>query len=476
MMAAWSNEILGAAWIISLIVITSGIAQTLIYFLQLVVAAYAFLRRPVVDRSALLWHRYVDVVPPVAMVVPVYNEELNAVESVKSILSLEYPNIEVIVVNDGSKDQTLARLVEAFELTRFERPYQEELVHMPIRGLYSSRITNRLFIVDKENGGKADAMNAGINVSRAPIFCAIDGDSLLEPDALLRAVEPFVEDPDRTIAVGGTIRVANGSRIEAGRVTSVHLPKRFLPLFQVVEYLRSFLLARLAWSRIQSLLLISGAFGVFRRAEVVAVGGFTPGSMGEDLDLILKLHRHMMNAGKQYRIEFIPEPVCWTEVPETLKVLGRQRSRWQVGALEAFFRYKAMLFNPRYGRVGFLGFGQMLLVDVLGPIMEVLGYVLMPLFWLLGILALDYLLAFTALVFTYGVCISVCSLILEELELRRFPNARDLAVLAAAAILENFGYRQINNFWRIRGWWQFLLGRRVWGEMPRSGLSTQSSG
>jgi cellulose synthase/poly-beta-1,6-N-acetylglucosamine synthase-like glycosyltransferase len=476
MITAWSSEILYAAGIISWIVIASGIAQSFIYFLQLAVAAYAFHKRPFVDRSALLWNRYSDVVPPVAMVVPVYNEELNAVESIKSILSIEYPNFEVIVVNDGSKDKTLTRLIEAFELTHFERPYEEALVHRPIRGLYSSPRTARLFVVDKENGGKADAMNAGINIARAPMICAIDGDSILEPDALLRAVEPFVDDPERTIAVGGTIRIANGSRIEGGRVTGVRLPRRLLPLFQVVEYLRSFLLARLAWSRMQSLTLISGAFGVFRRAELVAVGGFTPGSMGEDLDLVLKLHRHMIDSGKDYRIEFIPEPVCWTEAPESLKVLGRQRSRWQVGALEAFFRYRAMLFNPRYGRIGFLGFGQMLLVDVLGPLMEVLGYILMPLFWLLGMLALDYLLAFTALVFTYGVCISVCSLILEELELRRFPNARDLAVLTAAAVLENFGYRQINNLWRLRGWWQYLRGRRVWGEMPRSGLSSQSSG
>jgi cellulose synthase/poly-beta-1,6-N-acetylglucosamine synthase-like glycosyltransferase len=475
-MTAWSSEILAVAWIVASVVIFCGIAQTLIYFLQLIVAAYSFHRRPLVDRSALLWNRYGDVVPPVAMIVPVYNEELNAVQSVKSILSLEYPNFEVIVVNDGSKDQTLARLIEAFDLIRFERPYEESLTHRPIRGLYTSPITARLFVVDKENGGKADAMNAGINISRAPIICAIDGDSILEPDALLRTVEPFVLDPERTIAVGGTIRIANGSRIEAGRVTSVHLPKRILPLFQVVEYLRSFLLARLAWSRIESLLLISGAFGVFRRAEVVAVGGFTPGSLGEDLDLILKLHRHMIDSGKDYRIEFIPEPVCWTEAPESLKVLGRQRTRWQFGALECFFRYRSMLFNPRYGRIGFLGFGQMLLVDVLGPIMEVLGYILMPLFWLLGILALDYLLAFTALVFTYGVCISVCSLILEEIELRRFPKARDLVVLTAAAVLENFGYRQLNNFWRIRGWWQYLRGKPVWGAMPRSGLSLPSSG
>lgn len=470
-MTGWSEEVLQIATIVSWFVIGAGMAQTVIYFLQLVVAAYALAQRPPVGNSGLLWRRYSEVAPPIAMIVPVYNEELNVVESVQSILSLEYPNFEVIVVNDGSKDKSLARLIEAFKLTRFERPYEQALAHAEILGLYSSPVNDRLFVVDKLNGGKADAQNAGINVCRAPIFCVIDGDSILEPDALLRVVQPFIDDPERTIAVGGTIRIANGSRVESGRIKEVNLPKRLVPLFQVVEYLRAFLLARLAWSRINTLTLVSGAFGVFRRAEAVAVKGFTKGSMGEDLDIVLKLHRHMIDSKRDYRIQFIPEPVCWTEAPETLAVLARQRSRWQRGALESFFRYRGMLFNPRYGRIGFLGFGHMLIVDVLGPIMEVLGYILMPAFWLLGILDLEYFLAFTALVFTFGVSISVCSLILEEAELRRFPKARDLAVLTLAAVLENFGYRQINNFWRIKGWWQYLRADQQWGEMTRTGLS-----
>jgi cellulose synthase/poly-beta-1,6-N-acetylglucosamine synthase-like glycosyltransferase len=193
--------------------------------------------------------------------------------------------------------------------------------------------------------------------------------------------------------------------------------------------------------------------------------------MGEDLDLVVKLHRHMIDSGRKYRIEYIPEPVCWTEAPESLAVLARQRSRWQRGALECFFRYRSMLFNPRYGRVGFLGFGQMLVVDVFGPVAEVLGYILMPLFWILGILSLEHLLAFTALVFTYGVCVSVCSLILEEAELQRFPRARDLAILTVVAVVENFGYRQLNNFWRMKGYWQYLRADQSWGEMTRTGLS-----
>jgi cellulose synthase/poly-beta-1,6-N-acetylglucosamine synthase-like glycosyltransferase len=466
----WSHEVVLVATILSWFIIGAGLAQTAIYLLQLVVAGYALSKRPPVARSALLWQRYGDVAPPIALLVPAYNEQLNVVESVQSMLALEYPNFEVIVINDGSKDQTLQHLIEAFKLVKFHRPYEETLVHEPIRGLYSSPMTERLFVVDKENGGKADAQNAGINVCRAPLFCVIDGDSILEPDALMRAAQPFIDDPERTIAVGGTIRIANGSKIEAGRVREVRLPRRLLPLFQVVEYLRAFLMARLAWSRINTLMLVSGAFGMFRRAEVVAVGGFTKGSMGEDLDLVIKLHRHMRDKKREYLIQFIPEPVCWTEAPETLSVLARQRSRWQRGALECFFRYRAMFFNPRYGRVGFLGFGHIFIVDVLGPVAEVLGYILIPAFWLLGILSAEYLLAFTSLIFTYGVSVSVCSLILEEAELQRFPRARDLAVLTAVAVIENFGYRQLDNFWRVKGWWQFLRGNQGWGEMPRTGL------
>lgn len=466
-----SQVLLDVAGVVAWIVIAFGLIQTTVYLVQLAIAAYALARRPPVARSSLLWHRYGDVAPPISLIVPAYNEAMNVVESVHSLLALEYPAYEVIVVNDGSKDETLARLIHSFELVALQRPYEETLKHEPIRGIYGSPRSDRLIVVDKSNGGKADAQNAGINVCRAPIFCVIDGDSILEPDALLRAMQPFIEDPERTIAVGGTVRIANNSIIESGRVKAVRLPKKMLPLFQVVEYLRAFLMARLAWSRVNTLMLVSGAFGVFRRREAVAVGGFTKGSMGEDLDFVVKLHRFMLDSKKEYRIEFVPEPVCWTEAPETWAVLARQRSRWQRGSLEVFARHRKMLFNPRYGRVGFLGFGHILVVDILGPIMEVLGYFLIPLFWLMGVLSIEYLLAYTALVFVYGVFVSVASLVLEEIELKRFPRARDLAILTFAAVAENFGYRQINNFWRIKGYWQYLRADNNWGEMTRTGFS-----
>ncbi|MFN6935156.1 MAG: glycosyltransferase family 2 protein, partial [Tsuneonella sp.] len=320
------------------------------------------------------------------------------------------------------------------------------------------------------NGGKADAMNAGINVARAPLVCVIDADTLLEPDALIRVVRPFVEDPIRTVAVGGTIRIANGCRIEHGRLIEARLPRNLLALFQVVEYLRAFLMARLGLSQMQTLMIISGAFGLFRRSSAIEVGGFSQNTVGEDMELVVKLHRHMRECKRDYRISYIPEPVCWTEAPESLSILANQRARWQRGTLETYRKHGDMFLNRKYGRIGFLGFGQVWIIDVIGPIIEVVGYALVPPLWLLGLISVEYLLAFVAVVFTFGVFISVATLVLEEIQLRRLKNARDLATLTVAAIAENFGYRQLNNFWRLRGWWQFVRKKQGWGTMVRKGF------
>ncbi len=469
-MIDWQAAAIWAATATAWIVIGTGLLQTGFYIVQLCFAGVSLSQRPPVARQALLWRRYAEHAPAIAVLAPAFNEEVTIVESVKSLLALHYPDFEVIVVNDGSKDATLQRVIDHFGLAPVERYFDLTVKHQPIRGLYASARLPRLLLVDKENGGKSDALNAGINVARAPLFCSIDADSLLEPDALLRAVRPFIEEPNETVAVGGTIRLANGSRIEGGRVVEVKLPRNFLALVQIVEYLRAFLMARLALSRMQVLTIISGAFGLFRRELVLEVGGYTHGTVGEDMELVVKLHRLMRDRKLPYRVEFIPDPVCWTEAPEDVRVLGRQRARWQRGALETFFRHKDMLFNPRYGRIGFLGFGQVLVVDLLGPIVEVLGYVLVPLLYALGLLAVEYLLAFLAITFSFGVFVSVATLILEEIELRRFPRARDLAVLTGIAIAENFGYRQLSNFWRVRGLWQFLRKQQGWGTMTRKGF------
>lgn len=463
------------AEVIALIVISTGLLQNGIYLIQLGLAAAALIQTPPIASGGLLWRRYADAAPPIALLAPAFNEAATIAESVRSLLSLHYPSFEVIVINDGSQDETLQVLIDTFELKPVHRHHELAISHAPIRSIYGAAHQPRLIVIDKENGGKADALNAGINVSRAPIFCSMDADSLLEPDALLRAVRPFVEDPERTVAVGGTVRVVNGCVISHGRVIEVRPSRNILALLQTVEYLRAFLMARLAWSRINALTIISGAFGLFRRGRVIEVGGYTHGTVGEDMELVVKLHRLMRDKRLPYRIAFVPEPVCWTEAPEDLRVLGRQRSRWHRGTLETFERHRDVLLKPRYGRVAVLGFGHILLVDVLGPIVELLGYLLIPMFWASGLLSTEYLLAFIAVSFTFGVVISVGSLALEESELRRFPRARDLVLLTLMAVLENFGYRQLNNLWRLRGIWQYLRRSQSWGTMTRKGFASPSS-
>lgn len=448
--------------------------QYLVYTTQLVLATVALVRTPVVTSSASLRWLYDDVILPVSLIAPAYNEESTAVDAARSLLGLRYPLFEVVIVNDGSEDATLEKLQEAFDLEKTDRAFESKLAHAEIRGVYRSRQDRRLIVVDKVNAGsKADALNAGIDVARLPLIATLDGDSLLEEDSLIRVVHPFVEDPDRVIAVGGTVRVVNDCVVREGRIARVKMPRKWLARFQVLEYLRAFLIGRLGWDRLQSLTLISGAFGVFRRDAVIEAGGFHADTVGEDFELVTRLHRHFILKNKDYRIVFVPEPVCWTQVPERLGDLMRQRIRWQQGALETLSRHKGMLIDPRFGRVGVVGLGQIVIIDLLGPIAETVGYVLLPFFWSIGSIDGAWFAAFIALIFLYGVFISLGSLILEELELKRYPKAGHLLGLAGVALLENFGYRQINNLWRIVGTWKFFFGKSGgWGHIKRHSFET----
>lgn len=455
---------------VSFVFILYWMLQNLINLAQLVLAHRALSRNPRFTRHHRPRAQFSDITMPISLLVPAYNEEATVIESVRSLLALHYPVFEVIVINDGSTDGTLAALQEAFALTPIRRAYEREVPHAPLRGIYGSPDWPNLIVVDKENGGKADALNAGINLSRRPVFCAVDADSMLEADSLMRAVQPFVDEPDSVAAVGGTVRVINGCEVASGRVVEPRVPSSLLPLLQTVEYLRAFLIARLAWSELRALILISGAFGIIRRNVAIAVGGYSRDTVGEDIDIILKIHRYMLESGADYAVRFVPEPVCWTEAPSTLRELGRQRIRWQRGALEAFFNHLPMAFNRRYGRIGFLGFGNLFLMDVLGPLVEVTGYVMFPLLWALGAISWSYFAAFFALTFVFGIFVSVASMILEEVELRSIWPPRDLLLLTGAAILENLGYRQLNQVWRVVGWWRFLTGAREWGEMTRVGF------
>jgi cellulose synthase/poly-beta-1,6-N-acetylglucosamine synthase-like glycosyltransferase len=451
-------------------VISIGVMQALLHLIQLVLAARALADRPPEMDAETLWRRYAETAPPVSILAPAYNEQEGVVESTRSLLSLRYPALEVIVINDGSRDETLARLVEAFDLIPAERECAPEPRSAGIRGAYTSALFPALLVVDKINAGKADALNAGLRFARAPLFASIDADSLLDRDAILRGVVHFLEDPARTLAVGGAIAVCNGSRVEMGLIDEQRLPRNPLALVQVVEYMRAFVMARTGWSEAGALTIVSGAFGLFRRSAVVAAGGYQNGTVGEDMELVVRLRRRAAAAGRPARIVFAPEAVCWTEVPESLRILARQRSRWHRGAMETLMRHGVMALNPRYGRFGVIGMTGVVVVDLLGPIAELIGYLAFPVFAALGWLDWSWCFAFLSLNVAIGMALTLGAIHLESRAMRRIPRASDLAWLLAAAIGENFGYRQLNTWWRLKGMWQWMRGDTSWGDMTRKGL------
>ncbi|HEV2290227.1 MAG TPA: glycosyltransferase [Gemmatimonadales bacterium] len=409
--------------------------------------------------------------PPVTVVAPAYNEEATCVQSVRALLTLEYAEYEVLVVNDGSKDRTLARLTEAFDLVAAPRAPTSDVGHRPVRSVYRSRTHQGLWVIDKENGGKADALNAGLAHVRTPLFCAIDVDSLVERDALTRIVRPFLED-DSTVAAGGIIRIANGCTVAGGRVTRVELPGSFLARVQVVEYLRSFLSGRVGWDAMGATLIISGAFGMFKRSLVVAAGGYDTTTVGEDMELVVRLHRHCRRQGIPCRISFVADPVAWTECPETLKVLARQRERWHRGLTEVLWRHRGMCFNPRYGRIGMLAVPYYVLLEMLGPIIELAGYAAFVVTILLGRADPRFVAAFLLLAFALGISLSLAAISLEELAFRRYPRTRQMLGLMLVSVLEGIGYHQLHTWWRFKGLVAAVRRRRGWGEMTRKGFGT----
>ena len=412
--------------------------------------------------------------PRISILVPAYNEATGIWDSVRSLLALDYPQLEVVVINDGSKDETLNRLIEGFDLKRSLRPMPPHLSCKPIRAVYVPRSQLRLLVIDKDNGGKADSLNAGINFASFPLFCSVDADSILEQDALAKAAMPFIEDPRRTIATGGLIRVANGCRVERGRVTEAHLPRSALPMFQVVEYTRAFFGARTGWSAMGGLLIISGAFGLFRRDAVIAAGGYRTDIVGEDAELVVRLHRACLDARRPYRIVYVADPVCWTEAPEKITYLRRQRRRWHRGCLETLFIHRRMLLNPRYGTVGLVALPSMLIFEVLGPLLELSGYLVTIAAALLGVIALATFALFLAVAFSYGLVLTLGAVTLEDASANRFPGWSDLKRVLLFAIAENLGYRQIQHVWRVEGFWQ-LIRKAEWGAMERKGFTAPNS-
>src|SRR6185436_8352366 len=345
---------------------------------------------------------------------------------------------------------------------RSDRPYKRSLLTGEVRGVYGSLLHANLRVIDKVKGGKSDALNAGINLARYPLFCSVDADSIIEENALLRVVKPFMEHPEEMVAVGGIVRIINGCEVRDGRVTRIGLPRRALAVFQVVEYLRAFLSGRIGWSVMRSLLIISGAFGLYKKSDVIAVGGYDSFTDTEDLELVVKLHEHLKRQKTRYRIVFVPDPVCWTEVPEKFKTLLLQRNRWHRGLLQSFRRHWRMLFNPRYGVIGLVALPYFLFFEMLGPFVEVLGYLSVVAAYFLGILNQEFFLLFLLVAIFYGVFLSIAAVLLEEISFRRYPAWEDLARLIWYSIWENIGFRQLLALFKVKAFFDFIRRRRRW--------------
>ncbi|TKB87661.1 MAG: glycosyltransferase family 2 protein [Nitrospira sp.] len=438
-------------------------------YLMLDVVAAIHLRRYMEERSLnSLPHGYTGFEPQITLLVPAFNEEATIATTVKSLLQLSYSEFEIVVINDGSKDKTLDVLIKEFGLIPFPESYDARLATKPIRTIYHAPAQPNLRVVDKDNGGKADSLNAGINISLYPLFCCIDADSILQRDSLRLAAQPFLDDP-HTIACGGTVRVANGCEVKNGFLTKVGLPTNILALFQIVEYLRAFLFGRLGWSPINAMLIISGAFGLFHKDTVIGIGGYRHDTIGEDMELVVRLHRHMRLAGKPYRITFAPDPVCWTEAPEDLTTLKNQRIRWQRGLCESLTKNLDLLCHPKGGAVGWLAFPFMALFEWLGPAIEVFGYLFVTAGFILGFISFNVWFVLLLAAISLGILLSVSAFFLEEMSFHVYPKPQHVLLLLLGAILENFGYRQLNSLWKLIGLYRWMVGKKAtWGAMTRN--------
>ena len=408
--------------------------------------------------------------PGITIILPAYNESVGIVQSIRSLLALRYPKFEIVAVNDGSTDDTIAVLTEAFDLVEVTRALRTGLVTQPVRATYVSRRHRNLIVVDKENGGKSDALNVGVNAARYPYVCAIDADALIEPDGLLGVAAPILDDPERVVATGGIVRIANGCTIDHGRVVAVSLPKSRIAVLQVVEYFRAFLVGRIGWTSMNALLIISGAFGLFQRDAVEEVGGWWHDTVGEDVELVVRIHRRYRELGLPYRVTFVPDPVCWTEAPEDLRTLSRQRRRWHRGLGQTLWKHHDILFRPSYGAFGMFALPYFLIFEFLGPVIELAGPPVTILAYFLHDLNTLFLIAFLVIAFMLGLVLTTAALALEEFNFRRHTAGREVARMLWYAVFENFGYRQLNDFWRILAFFDLARKKKGWGAQVRKGI------
>ena len=440
--------------------------------------------------------------PTITLLVPAYNEEVTICDSINSLLRLRYPSFEIVICNDGSKDKTVDVLLRQFHFVRTEIDYNDQLASASIKGFYEVRGPlpeglTRLVLIDKENGGKADALNAAINVAQGEYVTSMDADSLLTPDALLLAARPIVDDRDGVVAVGVQVGISTGSLVEDGRVVEMRLPKAWIARFQIVEYMRSFAQGRVAFAALKSLLVLSGVFALMRREYVVAIGGFLTKTMRarvgieycgvgshtvcEDMEIVVRLHRYLLDKKLPGKIEILPFPTAWTEAPENYKDIGKQRSRWYRGLLEVLNYHRSMIGNPKYRQIGLFSLPYQVVFEAAAPLIECAGYLVLLFTLSLGVLSLKSLVTFLALAAAINLSLSALSLLLciytergaqgAGLALFRYERLWDVVVLLFAGFLSNFGYRQYLVAWQLKGLWDFLKGKQGWDKFARKGFA-----
>ncbi|MCE5222966.1 glycosyltransferase family 2 protein [bacterium] len=401
---------------------------------------------------------------PISIIIPCYNEEKTICETIKSLLILNYPEYEIIVINDGSTDKTLPALIREFHLKRADIEYIEQIPTSSVRAIYATIQIPQLIILDKQNGGKADSLNAGVNLARYPLICSIDADSIIEKNAFHKLVYPFLKD-ESTIAVGGMVRIANGCKIEGGVLKKVALPNNILVRHQILEYLRAFLTNRIGFQKLNSLLIISGAFGLFKRASILELGGYRH-TVGEDMELTLRLHQYMRSNHKKYRIDFVADAECWTQVPSDFASLKSQRTRWHTGLLDSLWGHKDMLFHPKYGNVGLFSLPYYWFFELFGPVVEFLGYLIFLLLLFINLVSPGFLFIFL-MAYLYGAFFSLMAILLEEMSYMHFKKISEVLHLIVLAFIDQLWYRPLLVYWRLLAMFNFRKNKKIWGSIKR---------
>lgn len=414
--------------------------------------------------------------PSISIIAPAYNESLNIVENVRSLLSSHYVNYDVIIVNDGSNDDSLNKLIDAYDLIEISHDINEQIKTKPLRkGIFKSTnpAFDKLTIIDKENGGKADALNMGLNISKNKYVACIDVDCLLLEDALQKLIKPFLETTDtKVIAAGGVIRIANSCIVKDGKLLDVNFPKTWLEQGQILEYLRAFLLGRMAWSRLNGLLVISGAFGLFDKKIAITVGGYDTNTVGEDMEIIVRMRRHMQEENQKYKVAYIPDPLCWTEAPDNHKIFISQRNRWTRGTIETLKKHRKIGFNSNYHSLGLISYPYWFFFERLAPLIEVAGLIYFGILVAFNHVRWDYSLAFIIFAYSFSVLFSIVAIITEELTYHQYKKKGTGFNLLKIAFLEPFTNHPIILYAAIRGNIDYYFNKKKkWGAMTRKGMT-----